>query len=128
MAFSIRASASVVSRLRGSVAVLMSVLLSASGALPTHVDRPFSPALHASSESPMNLDPRSESVNTELGMLAACSELAAEVMRVLDMSEQRSSYRLRLGADGRSLEWVATDADREAVLSQEPEVTPFSAA
>src|SRR5207244_1155355 len=109
---------------------------------PTRLDRDDRPALpgaslgrlHAKTAvidrttvyiGSMNLDPRSESVNTELGMLAECPELAAEVIRVLHMSEQRSSYRLRLGADGHSLEWVATDEDRETVLSQEPEVTPF---
>src|SRR5439155_2319573 len=53
MTIAIGASAFVVSRLRGSVAVLVSVLLSACGALPTQVDRPFSPALQPSVESPL---------------------------------------------------------------------------
>ena len=41
------------SRLRGSIAVLASVLLSACGALPTQVDRPFSPAQPPSADSPL---------------------------------------------------------------------------
>ena len=41
------------------------------------------------------------------------------------MSQRGSSYRLRFAADGRSLEWLATDAQGEVVSSGEPEVTPF---
>ncbi len=43
----------------------------------------------------MNLDPRSESLNTELGMLAECPELARDVIRVLNISRLEGSYRLR---------------------------------
>ena len=39
--------------LRGSVPLLVSVLLSACGVLPTQVDRPFSPAQQASADSPL---------------------------------------------------------------------------
>jgi putative cardiolipin synthase len=73
----------------------------------------------------VNLDPRSESTNTELGLVAKCPELAKEVIRVINISKLQSSYRLRFGADGQSLEWLATDDQGEVVLSQEPEVTPF---
>jgi len=73
----------------------------------------------------VNLDPRSESSNTEIGLVARCPELAQEVTRVINISKLRSSYRLRFAADGRSLEWLATDAQGEVILSGEPEVTPF---
>jgi cardiolipin synthase C len=73
----------------------------------------------------MNLDPRSESTNTELGIVAMCPELAKEVIRVINISKLQSSYRLRFGADGQSLEWLATDDKGDIVLSTEPEVTPF---
>ena len=43
----------------------------------------------------MNLDPRSESTNTELGILAECPELAMEVIRVIDVSKLQSSYGVR---------------------------------
>ena len=65
----------------------------------------------------MNLDPRSESTNTELGILAECPELAKEVIRVINISKLQSSYRLRFGPDGQSLEWLATDDQGEVVLS-----------
>src|SRR5437667_993948 len=73
----------------------------------------------------VKLVPRSKSTNTELGLFARCPELAKEVIRVINISKLQSSYRLRFGADGQSLEWLATDGNGEVVLSQEPEVTPF---
>ena len=45
----------------------------------------------------MNLDPRSESTNTELGIFAHSPELAKDVMRVIDATRLQSSYRLRFG-------------------------------
>jgi putative cardiolipin synthase len=73
----------------------------------------------------VNLDPRSDSTNTELGLFARCPELAKEVIRVINISKLQGSYRLRFGDDGESLEWLAIDDKGEVVLSQEPEVTPF---
>ena len=73
----------------------------------------------------MNLDPRSESTNTELGILAECPELAAQVIRVIRMTQQGSAYRLRFAADGETLEWLTKSDQGEVVLQQEPETTPF---
>jgi putative cardiolipin synthase len=73
----------------------------------------------------MNLDPRSESTNTELGILAECPELAQQVVDVIDASRRRSAYRLRFAADGETLEWSATGATGEIVFAEEPEATPF---
>ena len=71
----------------------------------------------------VNLDPRSDSTNTELGLFARCQELAKEVIRVINITKLQSSYRLRFAADGQRLEWLATDEQGEVVLSEEPEVT-----
>ena len=73
----------------------------------------------------MNLDPRSESTNTELGIVARCPELAREVTGVIDASAQRSSYELQFAPDGNSLQWLLKGAQPEVLLSSEPEVTPF---
>jgi len=73
----------------------------------------------------VNLDPRSDSTNTELGLFARCPELAKEVTRVINISKLQSSYRLRFVPDGQRLEWLATDDQGEVVLTEEPEVTPF---
>jgi cardiolipin synthase C len=73
----------------------------------------------------VNLDPRSDGTNTELGLFARCPELAKEVIRVINISKLQGSYRLRFGPDGETLEWLAIDDQREVVLSQEPEVKPL---
>src|ERR1700687_833429 len=53
MTSSIETSAFIVSRLRGSIVLLMVILLSGCGSLPMQGGRPFSPALKPSSESPL---------------------------------------------------------------------------
>jgi len=73
----------------------------------------------------MNLDPRSDSTNTELGIVARCPELAREVSRAIDMSRLHSSYQLRFAAGGENLEWVVMGARGGVVFSSEPEVSPF---
>ena len=72
----------------------------------------------------VNLDPRSDSTNTELGILADCPELARQVIEVIGMSQRASSYRLRFANDGVTLEWLTTTDAGEVVLTQEPETTP----
>ena len=73
----------------------------------------------------MNLDPRSDSTNTELGIFVQCPELARDVTRAIDMSRLRSSYVVRFGPDGQSLEWQLLGSQRQAVLTSEPDVTPL---
>src|SRR6202008_585394 len=48
----------------------------------------------------MNLDPRSASRNTELGIIVEAPQLAREVIRVIQISKLQSAYRLRFGPDG----------------------------
>jgi cardiolipin synthase C len=72
----------------------------------------------------MNLDPRSESTNTELGIVAQCPELAKDVVRVIDAARRLSSYRLRFGPDGQSLEWQVMGDPHELVLASEPDASP----
>jgi len=71
----------------------------------------------------MNLDPRSDSINTELGIIVTSPELAREVLRVIDISKLQSAYRLRLGGDGHSLEWLTKDDNGEVILHAEPDTT-----
>jgi putative cardiolipin synthase len=58
----------------------------------------------------VNFDARSATINTEMGVAIDCPALALEAMRVLAGDAFRSMYRLRLAADGQSLEWVSSDA------------------
>ena len=73
----------------------------------------------------MNLDPRSASKNTELGIIVESPDLAKEVLRVIHISKLQSAYRLQFGADGESLEWLTMDDDGEIVLTAEPDTTLF---
>jgi putative cardiolipin synthase len=73
----------------------------------------------------MNLDPRSESTNTELGIVAQCPELARDVIRVIDATKVQSAWRLRFAADGESLQWYSTSDAQESVLASEPDVGPL---
>jgi cardiolipin synthase C len=74
----------------------------------------------------MNLDPRSASTNTELGIVAEAPQLAREVIRAIQISKLQSAYRLRFGPDGKSLQWLTADDQGEVVLNEEPDVTPFA--
>ena len=74
----------------------------------------------------MNLDPRSASKNTELGIIAECPPLAKEVIRVIHISKLQSAYRLRFGPDGETLQWLTMDDDGDVVLIEEPDTTLFT--
>lgn len=70
----------------------------------------------------VNFDARSATINTEMGVAIDCPALALEALRVLAGDAFRSMYRLRLAADGESLEWVSIDADGHAqVATREPD-------
>lgn len=69
----------------------------------------------------MNLDPRSESTNTELGLVVRSEGLAGDVARVLDITRRLSAYRLRLTPDSEALQWIAPGESPEVVLTSEPE-------
>ena len=71
----------------------------------------------------MNLDPRSATINTELGAVIASPELASEVLRVIDSDRLQSAYRVQRRADGQGLEWVVTEDGKEMVLTEEPDST-----
>ena len=73
----------------------------------------------------MNLDPRSDSTNTELGIFVQCPELARDVTRAIDMSRLHSSYLVRFGPDGQRLEWRLMGEQPEEVFTSEPDVTPI---
>jgi putative cardiolipin synthase len=69
----------------------------------------------------MNLDPRSASANTELGMFIENAAIAKEMLRVINISKLESAYRVRLEPKTNALQWVTVDGDQEIVLGVEPE-------
>ena len=71
----------------------------------------------------VNLDPRSATQNTEMGIMIDSPQLAREMLRIINISKIESAYRLRLSAQDGSIEWLTMDADKEVVLHAEPEST-----
>jgi cardiolipin synthase C len=69
----------------------------------------------------MNLDPRSATINTELGAVITSAELARELIQVIDIDRLQNAYRVRRSADGKGLEWVSLADGRETVLDEEPD-------
>jgi putative cardiolipin synthase len=69
----------------------------------------------------MNMDPRSERHNTEIGVILRSAELGAQVHHLLTTEMEQSAYRLRLNATRDDIEWVSYDD--ETVFDSEPDVT-----
>ncbi|MBP6901088.1 MAG: phospholipase D family protein [Burkholderiaceae bacterium] len=72
----------------------------------------------------VNLDARSAVGNTEMGLVIDSPALAAQLQQLLSASGGPSTalYRLRLAADGQTIEWLTLDAEgRPGVLGDEPD-------
>ena len=69
----------------------------------------------------MNLDPRSATLNTELGALIDSPALATQLKTLIDIDRLHSAYALRLAADGTCCEWIIPDSDGRQVLDLEPD-------
>lgn len=74
----------------------------------------------------MNLDPRSATLNTELGLIIESPELVAQIMPRMDRA---SGYHVKLSPDGQSLEWIEEDGDGDPrtniVHHEDPETTAW---
>ena len=73
----------------------------------------------------MNLDSRSASINTELGAVVNSPALAKELLRIIDIDRLQSAYRVRLRGNSAGLEWISNDGEKETVLTEEPDSTPW---
>ena len=71
-----------------------------------------------------NMDPRSASLNTEMGVVMGDPPLAAAVSDWLDQSLDRVAYRVLLTPDG-SLEWVEKTEQGEVRFHTEPKTSFF---
>ncbi len=69
----------------------------------------------------MNLDPRSQTQNTELGLFIDSPELAKELARVITISKTQSAYRLRLNPNTQAIEWQGSGDEGDVVYTSEPE-------
>ena len=70
----------------------------------------------------LNLDQRSAWSNTEAGLLIDSPVLAQDIVALLENDRLESVYRLRLGGDGETIEWIATGSDgSERIVTDEPD-------
>jgi cardiolipin synthase C len=70
----------------------------------------------------MNLDPRSATINTELGAVIDSPQLAREMLRIIDVDRLQSAYRVTRKPGG-GLYWAGIEGDQEMVYEEEPEVS-----
>lgn len=80
-----------------------------------------------------NLDPRSVSLNTEMGVIFESPELAGAVMDSFDDNLDRKAYRLKLvtipaeksisGSEQSRIEWVTVENGEQVVYTTEPDTT-----
>jgi cardiolipin synthase C len=75
----------------------------------------------------LNFDPRSDKLNTELGLFVRSPALAAQLMYLGNLVTSQAAYRVRLAKDKSSLEWVLPNPDggAETVLTSEPDTGFF---
>ena len=69
----------------------------------------------------MNLDHRSAAVNTEVGLVIDSPQLVGEYDKLLGGERNNLGYRLRLGPDGKRVQWLEyDDAGGDIVHEDEP--------
>ena len=75
----------------------------------------------------LNFDPRSEKLNTELGLFIRSPALAAQLMHLGHLVTSQAAYRVRLAKDKSSLEWLlpSPEGSAETVLTSEPDTGFF---
>ena len=72
-----------------------------------------------------NFDPRSARLNTEMGLVIDSPMLAQQLAERFDTAAPLVAYEVRLGPDGRSLEWIERTAAGETRYDTEPGTTWF---
>ncbi len=72
-----------------------------------------------------NFDPRSALLNTELGFLIESPQLAGELQDTLDAGLGHTVYEVRLGHNGRRLQWLEQTPAGQVIHLKEPNSGPL---
>jgi putative cardiolipin synthase len=72
-----------------------------------------------------NFDPRSALLNTEMGLLIESPALAERLGSFFDQAVPDLAYEVRLGADGRRLEWIDRTPSSRRTYTAEPASGPL---
>ncbi|MGJ7494688.1 phospholipase D-like domain-containing protein [Variovorax sp. RT4R15] len=67
----------------------------------------------------MNLDHRSAAVNTELGLVIDSPELVHDYVQLLSGNRVNLGYRLRIGPDGKRVQWLEYDEQGADVVHED---------
>ena len=71
----------------------------------------------------MNLDPRSASINTEIGVRIESPKLAEMVLAAFKVDALAGVYQVRLRPNGAGVRWIAVDADSPEELDVDPDTS-----
>ena len=71
----------------------------------------------------MNLDPRSTSINTEIGVRIDSPELVEMVRAALKFDSPEGAYQVKLRPNDLGVRWVAVDADSPEELDVDPDTS-----
>ena len=74
----------------------------------------------------MNFDPRSDLLNTEIGLFVQSPEMAQQALKLIEVLKQQGAYRLRFAAGTENIEWVSGPAGAQEVLTVEPDADFWS--
>jgi cardiolipin synthase C len=69
----------------------------------------------------MNLDARSAHTNTEVGIVVRSPELVHALLEIYKVDSGVGVYEVRIKSDGRNVEWVGYDPERDERLEADPE-------
>ena len=73
----------------------------------------------------MNLDPRSASINTEIGVRVESPQLAEMVLAALKVDAFAGVYQVKLRPSGAGVRWIAVDADSPEELDVDPDTSAW---
>lgn len=71
----------------------------------------------------MNLDPRSDKINTEIGVMVHSPTLARMILGAFRVDELAGVYQVKLRPDGAGVRWTAVDADTTEELEVDPDTS-----
>ncbi|MFO1217331.1 MAG: phospholipase D family protein [Burkholderiaceae bacterium] len=71
----------------------------------------------------LNLDPRSDKHNTELGILIRSAEVTQQLVNLAELVKTEAAYRLKLNRANGRIEWTLPEAVGGETLTEEPDST-----
>ena len=71
----------------------------------------------------MNLDPRSATINTEIGVRVESPQLATMILEGFKVADLTGVYQVKLRANGSGMRWVAVDGDTTEEVDVDPDTS-----